>query len=125
MISDIAGTWNMVHDDWRGTLVIRPPDQRHHAVDGPCTYTYYVIDGSYTGDNGIALTVRGTLGGHDANKLTNEQCKQSDHLINFTIAFPNQPPQRFDGYLFTRQRRTMGGYTWWEGIPFAWYAIKQ
>ena len=24
--SDVADTWDMIHDDWRGTLVINPSD---------------------------------------------------------------------------------------------------
>lgn len=26
MIRDVVGTWDMVHDDWKGTLVIRRSD---------------------------------------------------------------------------------------------------
>jgi hypothetical protein len=125
MISDFVGTWDMVHDDWHGTLVIYPIDQREVAIDGPCTYTYYVLSGTYTGGDGVAREVRGTVGGQDANKRTSEVCKQSDHLIDFTVAFPNEPPQPFTGYMFTQQRRTMAGDTWWQGIPFGWYAIKR
>jgi hypothetical protein len=116
----------MVHDDWRGTLFIRPPDQRLNEVDGSCTYTSWVIDGTYTGDDGIGRTMRGRFGGRDLNKRTNEQCKQSDHKVRFTIAFPNnEPPQPFEGYLYTRRGKTLAGYTWWQGIPFGWSAQKR
>jgi hypothetical protein len=124
MIADLIGTWNMVHDDWRGTLVINPSYQRLNGVDGPCTYVSYVFDGSYTGADGTPLLVRGTIGGKDDNQRTNAQCPQSDHLVNFTIDFPGQPPQQFTGYLFTQQKRTLAGETWWQGIPFGWYATK-
>ena len=36
-VNDLVGTWDMVHDDWRGSLVVRPPSQRFNEVDGPCT----------------------------------------------------------------------------------------
>jgi hypothetical protein len=57
-ISDLVGTWDMVHDDWLGTLVVRPPGQRFNEVDGPCTYSYYAIDGTYTGGDGSARTMK-------------------------------------------------------------------
>lgn len=122
-IDAISGTWTMTHDDWRGTLVINPPDQRHNAVSATCTYSYWVIDGTYTGSDGIARWVTGTLGGRDTNLQNGSACPQTDHSVHLTINFPGNP-QTFDGYLFTHQERTMAGYTWWQGIPFGWYARK-
>jgi hypothetical protein len=125
MINDFVGTWDIVHDDWRGTLVINPSDQKQKAVDGECTYTYWIITGTYTGNDGTPQQVRGTFGGRDPNRRANEACKQSDHIAQFTISPTNQPPQPFVGYLFTHQHRTLAGYTWWQGIPFGWYAVKR
>lgn len=125
-IFDVAGNWNMIHDDWRGTLVIYQPSGFYQYVEPwtQCNYGYYGFTGTYTGNDGIARTVRGTFGGKDENMQNGSTCKQSDHLIKFTIAFPNTTPQSFVGYLFTHQRRTMAGYTWWQGIPFGWSANK-
>lgn len=125
LINNFAGTWDMVHDDWAGVLVINAPYQKLNAVDGQCTFTSYAFDGTYTDPNNQQFAVRGTIGGQDLDRLTNEPCKQSDHLLEFTIAFPGQPAQRFSGYLFTRAGRGMAGRTWWQGIPFGWYAIKR
>lgn len=124
LIDDLVGTWDMVHDEWRGTLVINPPGQLLQGTDGACTYSSYVIDGTY-GQGAGALAMHGTFGGEDRNRRTGEACPQSEHLLNFTIDFPNQTPQEFTGYLFTRGGKGMGGHTWWQGIPFGWYAVKR
>jgi hypothetical protein len=117
-VAMISGAWTMMHDDWRGTLVINPPDQRFN--DG--TYTYFKIDGTYTGKSGDQHPISGTLGGRDENIQTGSAVKESDNLVKFQIDFTNgQPPQQFIGYLSSKQD-AMAGYTWWAGIPFGWYA---
>ena len=118
--SAVVGTWDMVHDDWPGTLVINPPDQRSCGQSGSCTYCSYVIDGWYTNGSRQTYFVRGTFQGQDKNRRTSERCKASDHRISFTIN-----SQTFEGYIFTWGQRTMAGYTWWQGIPFAWFAEKR
>ncbi len=125
MIEDIAGIWDMVHDGMGGTLKINPSDQRHNAIEGNCTYNYNVIEGNYNQGNGASLQMHGTFGGKDVNNRSNAPCKQSDHLISFTIHFPPDPPQQFTGYLFTHNKKTMAGFTWWKGIPFGWFATKR
>lgn len=122
-IDAISGTWDMVHDDWQGTLYIDPPDQRHTAV-GHCTYSYYVLSGTYTDSNGNVHTVSGTLGGLDHYSQTGSACPRSDHMVQLTIRFPGNS-QRFVGYLFTHNERTLAGYTWWQGTTFGWYARKR
>lgn len=125
MAIHISGTWDMVHDDWQGVLKINPSDQETQGTDGPCTYIASVIDGQYTDHAGTSHQMRGSFRGHDPNDQTSRQCKQSDHMIRFTIAFPNEPPQQFLGYVFTHQGKSMAGYTWWQGIPFGWYATRR
>ena len=125
MINDLVGTWDMVHDGWRGTLVINPPGQVLNGDEDGCTYRSYVIDGTYTTGSGDQFAMRGTFGGKDPSRRAGEACPQSEHLISFTIDFSGEPPQPFTGYLFTRQSTGMGGQTWWQGIPFGWYAIKR
>lgn len=125
-VGDLSGFWTMVHDDWRGTLQINPSDQLRYARDGSCTYRYYAIDGWYTRGDGVRRWMRGTFGGRDTNRRDGAPCPQTAHLIRFTVDFGNGgPAQPFEGYLFTRQGRTMSGYTWWQGTPFGWFATKQ
>jgi hypothetical protein len=122
---DVAGKWNMDHDGWQGTLLINPSDQLENEIDGGCEYHYYVIDGTYTlSPTFNDLAVSGTLGGRDGNVRSGESCPQADHLLQFTIAFPNAAPQPFTGYVFTHQPQRLAGYTWWQGTPFGWYAEK-
>jgi hypothetical protein len=115
----------MVHDDWPGTLVINPPDQRLCGIDGSCTYCSWVVDGTYTGATGVGRFVHGTFQGQDTNRRRAEPCPNSDHRIAFTIAFDPSNPQPFEGYVFTWEKKTLAGYTWWAGIPFGWYARKR
>ena len=68
---------------------------------------------------------RSPCGGEDQNRHTSESGKESKHLIKFDIPFNSHRPQPFEGYVFTWGKRTMAGYTWWEGIPFGWYAEKR
>jgi len=126
MVNDMIGVWDMVHDDWRGALTIKPSDQRLIGNDDVCTYTSWVIEGSYVQEGStVSSSMHGTFGGEDTNSRISSPCKQTGHLISFTINFPNAKPQQFTGYLFTHNKRTMAGYTWWEGIPFGWYATKR
>ncbi len=49
------------------------------------------------------------------------------HRIVFWIDFPKtlqntEDDQRFDGYFFTQTKDGMAGVTWWNGMPFGFYA---
>jgi hypothetical protein len=49
------------------------------------------------------------------------------HRIVFWVDFPRTfknttDDQRFDGYFFTQTKDGMAGVTWWNGIPFGFYA---
>jgi hypothetical protein len=122
-IGDLVGTWSMEHDGWRGTLTIKPSDQRTQAIEGSCTYTSWRIDGTYIEQGGASRAIKGVFQGKDLNRRASEPCKQSEHKVSFTIAFPNNT-QQFEGYIFTRDTAAMAGYTWWAGIPFGWSARK-
>ena len=133
--TSISGNWNMIHDDWKGTLVIYPPDQigqYTEVVYGiPCTYSYYSWSGTYTSSNGITYDARGTWGGKDNNLTTFKPhwpCKSSNTIVDFKVSFNPSAPQRFVGYLSTQGRNMntgiMAGYTWWSGYPFGWYAVR-
>ena len=55
-----------------------------------------------------------------------------DHRIIFYVDFNNTPTttrddQKFDGYFLTQQpaaRRGVAGLTWWNNIPFGFYATR-
>jgi hypothetical protein len=52
------------------------------------------------------------------------------HRIVFWVDFNNTPAnesddQRFDGYLMTRNRNAMAGVTWWNNVPFGFYATNK
>jgi hypothetical protein len=73
---------------------------------------------------GAPLAVSGRVGGRDPS-VRGQQCGQSDHGISFTIAFPGAPPQPFQGYFFTQAGPAhLAGFTWWQGLPFGWFADK-
>ncbi|HMN01996.1 MAG TPA: C25 family cysteine peptidase [Geobacter anodireducens] len=119
----LRGTWDMDHDGWKGTLVINRIWQSRVVKVGSCGYPVWSISGTYTGQDGKAYAMTGTIGGQDANN-GNPGCKRSDHRVSFTIAFPGNS-QQFTGYVTTWTRNVMGGYTWWSKIPFGWYAKKR
>jgi hypothetical protein len=124
-ISDLVGTWDMVHDDWEGKLTINPTDQQLQEVDGACTFTYWVVSGTWMSTDGIARPVNGTFQGHDIMHRTEDKCPSSSHLVQLAMEFGNgEPVQIFEGYVFTHKKRRMAGYTLWHGLPFGWYAIK-
>lgn len=120
----IAGTWQMDHDGWQGALVLNPPDAGHDQVNASCTFHYYRFTGTWSGGVGSNLAVIGRIGGRDGRRRTGETCPASDHKFTFTIAFPGAAPQPFEGYIFTHELSKMAGYTWWQGMPFAWFASK-
>jgi hypothetical protein len=120
-----AGTWHMIHDNWVGTLVISVSDQLFTHNAPPCTFTFRRVQGTWTSSTGGApLAVQGRTRGRDNNQR-GHSCPQSDHKITFTVAFPGAPPQPFQGYFFTQAGPAqMAGFTWWQGLPFGWWASK-
>jgi hypothetical protein len=53
----------------------------------------------------------------------------ANHRIVFWVDFPRTPApaddQRFDGYLMTQTKDALAGVTWWENIPFGFYALNR
>jgi hypothetical protein len=116
----------MIHDNWVGTLVLTVTDQVVTRDTPPCVFTFNRVQGTYTpAAGGGPLAVRGRVGGRDPSVRSGQPCPQSDHGINFTIAFPSAPPQPFKGYFFTQSGPShLAGLTWWQGLPFGWFADK-
>src|SRR4051812_20819781 len=97
-----AGSWHMIHDNWVGTLVLTVADRVVTRNVPPCTFTFRKTLGTYTpAAGGAPLAVTGRVGGRDKD-MRGHECGQSDHGINFTIAFPGAAPQPFKGYYFTQ-----------------------
>jgi len=120
-----SGTWHMVHDNWVGVLVIAVSEKTITQSQPPCVYTSHRMTGTYTpSGGGPPLVVSGHVAGKDPYQR-GHTCPQSDHRIVFTIAFPGAPPQPFQGYFFTQAGPPqMAGLTWWQGIPFGWFATQ-
>jgi hypothetical protein len=119
VINGSETTWSFRNDQWFGTLKLNPVDQIHNMFDGQCSYTYSVVDGAYT-LNGQSVAVTGTIGGKDDQQQSGAACPQSRHLVQLNIG-----GQQFRGYFMGPNNDAIAGTTWWNGIPFAWYANKQ
>jgi hypothetical protein len=121
----IAGTWQMVHDNWTGTLVLSVALDVVTRVAPPCQFTFHRLHGTYTpGAGGVPLAVVGRVGGRDPWRR-NDQCPSADHGLAFSIAFAGTAPQQFKGYFFTQAGPGhLAGVTWWQDIPFGWFATR-
>jgi Peptidase family C25 len=116
---DFLGTYEMDHDGWKGTLVLKA------APDAYIEQTQN-IKGTYAASDGRVHEVRGhvrTWG----NPLP--AAWGPDHQIEFWIDFADtfQPDddQRFLGYLTTGDHGAITGLTWWNGTPFGFHAVKR
>ena len=117
-LTDFLGTFRMDHDGWQGTLELWQPD--FFLLKGGN------VAGRYTAADGGQHTVRGFV------RTTGNPMPAAwgpDHKIEFYIDFnDNLDPaddQQFEGYLFTQTKDAMAGVTWWNDVPFGFYAEKQ
>jgi hypothetical protein len=93
------GVYNMVHDGWKGELLLRSgsgvyldADRKRHPVR--------IL--SRNGNHMVFVIVG--LGGENAEGAGG---------------------QKFEGYLMTQTRDAIAGVTWWQGQPFGFYAVKR
>lgn len=116
--NDFAGTYQMNHDGWKGTLTLWAEDEDYIEGLPP-------IGGTYTGSDGKAHMVRGFI---RTWQYPLDASWGPDYHINFTIDFydtyASSDDQLFSGYLFTGEKDVIAGKTWWNSIPFGFYAIK-
>ncbi|MBU7004601.1 MAG: hypothetical protein HXS50_03480, partial [Theionarchaea archaeon] len=115
---DSTGTWNMVHDGWKGNLTLW--ECEGDPIEGTPN-----IEGNYTGADGKTHDVDGYM---RAWNYYRPESWGPDHKIGFYIDFADTvsdlDDQRFEGYFFTNDRTVIAGKTWWQGTPFGFYATN-
>ncbi len=122
IIGAYGSVWKIYWDGWEGELVLELKGNGYIKTSDGKRYnlTYVILRNPQ--DSVLGMTGPGYTG------------KNSNlgHRIVFLVDFANTPSntqddQRFDGYIFTQtiknpQKRAMAGITWWDGIPFGFYA---
>lgn len=93
------GVYSMVHDGWKGELVLQGTGGTYAGSDGQKLPVKVI---SLSGYHLIFVVVG--LGGENADGLGG---------------------QKFDGYQMTQTRDAIAGVTWWQGQPFGFYAVKR
>jgi hypothetical protein len=112
--------YTMVWDGWRGSLSLRQGGVGTLAQDGgntPYQVRYQTQLVSNPQDTVDGMHGPGYLG--VASTLS--------HRITFWVDFANTPnnpgdDQRFDGYVMSQTKDAFAGVTWWQSIPFGFYA---
>jgi hypothetical protein len=92
------GSYNMVHDGWKGILNIKSHRAEYITADGRKFRVKLSIN-----ENRIIFYVVG-LGGENADGTGG---------------------QKFEGYMMTQTKDAIAGTTWWHNRPFGFYAIKK
>ncbi len=110
--------YHIVWDGWKGFLTLSP--------DG--TGTLQTKGRRYSVRHQILLNPQDTIeGSRGPGYLTSSTLK---HRIVFWVDFKNTPnnpndDQRFDGYMMTQTKDAIAGITWWNRIPFGFYATNK
>ncbi len=119
----LRGIWDMEHDGWKGSLNIKSLYSFILQKIGSEYYPIWFFNGEYTTQGGEVVNVYGRIGGKDSNNTNTNQ--KSNHKIEFWIKFSESNNQKFSGYVYTRNKKSMAGYTWWSGTPFGFHALKR
>jgi hypothetical protein len=116
---DYGSIYSLVWDGWKAYLVLRR-DGSGYLYFPSDPRTSYGVRATFLADPQDSVdgqTGPGYLGTPSSLK----------HRIVFWVDFPKtqqstQDDQRFDGYFFTQTKDGMAGVTWWNGVPFGFYA---
>jgi hypothetical protein len=117
--------FDIVWDGWRGRLELYP-DGRGRLLD---------TEGrEHAVRHTVARNPQEDIDGLKGSGFTDTDLPSgNNHRLVFWVDF-NLPPdfftQRFDGYMSTAdpghpyKQHTIGGITWWNGLPFAFYSTR-
>jgi hypothetical protein len=116
--ADVVGAYDMVHDGWRGTLDLRArPDDPIEALHN--------LGGTWTGSGGDTHGVRGFM---RTWQYPLPPSFGPDHALDLRIDFGDtihtDDDQRFAGYFFTQSKDAIAGVTFWNDVPFGFYAQR-
>lgn len=115
---DLAGTYTMVHDGWKGTL-------RLQAADDSPIEAAPNLTGTWTAPEGYLRGVRGYM---RTWSYPQPPAFGPDHkallYIDFPDSLPTEDDSKFEGYLFTRTKEAIAGLTYWNNTPFGFYALR-
>ncbi|HOJ88313.1 MAG TPA: hypothetical protein PLP64_06150 [Pseudothermotoga sp.] len=122
VLGPYGSVWKIYWDGWEGTLVFFKGGSGYLEDANKVKYnlTYVILKNPQ--DNISGMTGPGYVG----------KASTLGHRIVFMVDFANTPgntqdDQRFDGYIFTQtlkqpNKRAISGITWWDSIPFGFYA---
>lgn len=122
VLGPYGSVWKIYWDGWEGTLVFFKNGTGYIEDTNRVRYnlTYVILKNPQ--DNISGMTGPGYTG----------KSSTLGHRIVFMVDFANTPSntqddQRFDGYIFTQTlkvsgKRSIAGITWWDAIPFGFYA---
>lgn len=120
---DIVGAYGwhytIIWDGWRGDLeLLAGVDRATLEKDGVKYEVRYIL----------LENPQNIIEGQPAPGY-NGKPSSLNHRIIFWVDFQRTPgnvadDQRFEGYFMTKTKDAMAGITWWENIPFGFYAVK-